>query len=251
MNDWHRFVRDHALKSYDPAEPVRAFARDQYLERRRASEHTSVDLPTFWIPDQFRVFISHVATHKVEASALQAALQEFHVTSFVAHVDIEPTKEWETEILSALRTSEALVAFLTSGFHSSKWTDQEVGFVMGREKLVVSIQFDESAPYGFIGRGQAINGRGRTPAQLARSLFGALARHETTRKRVAEAVVSGFARSATPSAAEENAAMLDDLTYMDVELAARIKSAPVSNIDIRSSSAARQRAEGALRKWSL
>jgi len=251
VKDWHRFVREHALKGYDPAEPVRAAARDQYLARRQASTQARVDLPEFWLPNQFRVFISHVAQHKAEASALQAALHEFHVTGFVAHVDIEPTKEWEDEILFALRSAEALVALLTQDFHSSKWTDQEVGFVMGRAKLVVSVQLDDVAPYGFIGRGQAVNGKGRTPEQLARSLFGALARHETTRQSVAEAVVSGFARSAMPSAAEENAAMLGDLTYMDVELAAQIRAAYVSNTHIRSSAAARERAEGALRKWSL
>ena len=96
VKDWTRFVREHALKSYDPAEPVRAAARDQYLARLRAGTSATLDLPTFWVPDQLRVFISHVAEHKAEASALQAALREFHVTSFVAHVDIEPTKEWRT-----------------------------------------------------------------------------------------------------------------------------------------------------------
>jgi hypothetical protein len=251
VKDWPRFVREHALKTYDPAEPVRAAARDQYLARRHVSAFTRADTPTFWLPDQFRAFISHIAEHKVEASALQAALQQFHVTSFVAHVDIEPTKEWENEILSALRSAEALVVLLTSGFHRSKWTDQEVGLVMGRGRLVISVQLDDTVPYGFIGRGQAINGRGRTPAQLARSVFSVLARHETTRKSVAEAVVSGFAGSATPSASEENAALLADLTYMDVELAARIRAAFVANLYIRSSAASREGAEGALRRWNF
>jgi len=50
---------------------------------------------------------------------------------------------------------------------------------------------------------------------------------------------------------EENAAMLDDLTYMDVELAARIRSALVSNVHVRASSGSRDRAEGALRRWGL
>src|SRR5262245_39848414 len=66
-------------------------------------------------------------------------------------------------MLSALRSAEALVALITTGFNGSKWTDQEVGFVMGRGKLVVSVRLDNTAPYGFIGRGQAINGRARPP----------------------------------------------------------------------------------------
>ena len=251
VKDWTRFVREYALKGYDPAEPVRAAARDPYLARQRARTIARVDLPAFWVPDQFRVFISHVAEHKTEASALQAAFQRFHVACFVAHVDIEPTKEWENEILAALRSTEALVALLTPSFHASRWTDQEVGFVMGRERLAVSVQLDEAAPYGFIGRAQAIDGRGRTSDQLARSLFGVFARHESTRKRMAEAVVAGFARSATVPTAEENAAILSDLAYMDVELAAGVRAAFVSNASVRSSSGGREQAEGALRRWNL
>jgi hypothetical protein len=45
--------------------------------------------------------------------------------------------------------------------------------------------------------------------------------------------------------------MLDDLTYMDVELAARIRTAYVANTFVRSSAAPRERAEGALRRWNL
>jgi hypothetical protein len=123
--------------------------------------------------------------------------------------------------------------------------------MMGREKPVLVVLLDHTEPYGFIGRAQAINGRGRTPAQLARSLFGVLASHDTTRKGVAEAVVTGFARSETPSAAEENGAMLGELAYMDVELAARIRSAFVSNAHVRSSSSGRERAEGVLHRWNL
>lgn len=123
--------------------------------------------------------------------------------------------------------------------------------MMGLERPVVVVLLDHTEPYGLIGRAQAINGRGRTPTQLARSLFGVLASHETTRKSVAEAVVAGFAHSGTPSAAEENAAMLGDLGYLDVELAARIRSAFVSNTHVRSSSGSRERAEGTMRGWNL
>jgi len=251
VKEWSRFVREHALRNYDPALPVRTVARDEYLARHRQDEVDKADIPSFWLPDCFRVFISHVMSHRTEASALKSALQRFYVSSFVAHVDIEPTKEWENEILAALRSADALVALLTPDFHASNWTDQEVGFVMGREKLVLSIRLDEVAPYGFIGRSQAVDGRKRSPEQLAASLFAALARHDITRKRMAEAVVAGFERSATFEAAGVNAAILHDLAYMDVALAARVRAACISNPQISFFSEYQERAEAALAHWNL
>lgn len=251
VTDWPRFVREHALRNYDPAVPVRAAGRDEYLARKREDEVVTADIPAFWLPGHFRVFISHVSGHKTEASGLKVALQRFHFSGFVAHADIEPTKEWQNEIMAALQSADVLVALVTPEFHASKWTDQEVGFVLGREKLVVSVGLDGTPPYGFLGRDQAINGNGKSPEQLAASLFRVLARHESTRKRVSEAVVAGFERSATIQAGEENSAMLGDLEYMGVELAARVRAASVSNQNISLFSENQRRVEDALARWNL
>jgi hypothetical protein len=45
--------------------------------------------------------------------------------------------------------------------------------------------------------------------------------------------------------------MVGELAYMDVELAARIRSAFVSNTHVRSSAVCQERAEGALRQWNV
>ena len=69
--------------------------------------------PSFWQPGCFRLFISHTSANKVRAHALKDNLTEYHVAAFVAHDDIEATKEWEAEIERALRTSDALAAIIT------------------------------------------------------------------------------------------------------------------------------------------
>ena len=53
----------------------------------------------FWVPGYFRLFISHLSPFKGTAAQLQTALLDFGITAFVAHKDIEPTKEWQDEIL--------------------------------------------------------------------------------------------------------------------------------------------------------
>lgn len=54
----------------------------------------SVDDSRFWMPGYFRLFISHLSVDKKKASQLQQALKRFGISGFVAHEDIEPTKEW-------------------------------------------------------------------------------------------------------------------------------------------------------------
>ena len=120
----------------------------------------SEDLPASWREGMFRVFLTHLAREKAFACELRQALLNFGISAFVAHNDIKPTLGWQTEIIKALNTCEAVVALMHYGFHASDWTDQEMGFAMGRGVPVFAVRFGET-PYGFIGRFQALNGRNK------------------------------------------------------------------------------------------
>ena len=93
---------------------------------------TADDVARLWRDGHLRLFISHKAGHKKEVGKLKGYLAEYGISCFVAHVDIEPTKEWQDEIEKALFSMHALLALLTSDFPDSKWTDQEVGIAVGR-----------------------------------------------------------------------------------------------------------------------
>jgi TIR domain len=79
-----------------------------------------------WTDGQFRLFLSHKSDIKKEAHSLKETLRAYGISAFVAHDDIVPTKEWQEEIENALATMDGFAALLTSGFHDSNWTDQEV-----------------------------------------------------------------------------------------------------------------------------
>ena len=49
-----------------------------------------------WSPDDFRLFLSHVSTIKEKTTGLRSALLQYGTQGFLAHVDIEPTREWQT-----------------------------------------------------------------------------------------------------------------------------------------------------------
>lgn len=108
---------------------------------------------TFWKPGYFKLFISHLASFKKQISQLKIELEKYGISGFVAHENIEPTKEWQDEIEKGLFSMEALCAVLMPDFNKSKWTDQEVGVAVGREILIIPIRRDMD-PYGFIGKYQ-------------------------------------------------------------------------------------------------
>lgn len=187
--------------------------------------------PVFWQDGSLRLFLSHVSAFKAEASALNRRLAAYGVSTFIAHEDIEPTKEWVDEIRLALATCDALACLLTPGFNESKWTDQEVGFAVGRGTLVVPIRLGVD-PYGFIARYQGYPGVGKTPEQLAEGVVEILGKHPSTRARMADALVTLFERSSTYAEAKARAKNLSLVRFWTAELSARLRRALQENAQI-------------------
>jgi hypothetical protein len=156
----------------------------------------------------------------------------YGISAFVAHRDIEPTKEWQSEIELALNTADALCALLHPAFHESKWTDQEVGFAMGRQLLIIPVRLGID-PYGFIGKSQALNGTGKTALSLAHEIFQVLSTHKQTAERLAEAVVARFEGAESYRSAKEAVALLEGLPSLRPSLRARLEGASANNVQVR------------------
>jgi hypothetical protein len=208
---------------------------------------TGVD-PPFWRSGMFRLFVTHLAVHKQEAASLQTLLLDCGISSFVAHNDIEPTKEWQIEIETALSTAEALVALLHPEFHKSNWTDQEIGYAMGRGIPVFAVREGQD-PYGFIGRFQAFSGSGKSTSELANELFDALRKGKQTQGRMAEVVVDLFVESASFKDAKRNMRYLEELTVWEQSFSTKLRSAVTHNSQISESFGVPGRLEALLEKW--
>lgn len=144
-----------------------------------------------WRPGLFRLFLSHVSAHKVAIAGLKNDLLLRGISGFVAHEDIAPSLEWESEIDLALRSMDALLALLTHEFHSSKWTDQEVGFALGRGVLVIPVRLGLN-PYGFIGKVQGLAGSLEQSEDMADTLVQTLLNHPSTQRAMRKALVSAL-----------------------------------------------------------
>lgn len=123
-----------------------------------------------WGETGYRIFLSHKTGVKKETAGLKEKLRTFGASCFVAHEDIHPTKAWQDEIENALTTMDAFVALLTEDFHDSLWTDQEVGFALGRGVPILAVKLGKD-PYGFIGKFQALScGWKEAPLGIAKLL---------------------------------------------------------------------------------
>lgn len=183
----------------------------------------------------FRLFLSHTSAHKHEVRLLSSALSAHGIAGFVAHEAIQPLQEWQNVIAQALLDCEALAAYLTSDFHSSIWTDQEVGAALGRQLLVLPLKV-EIDPYGFIGRYQAMNApAGSDPHALAAEIAAILRTHPLTKAAMAEAVVDRFVRSTGWNDARDNLNRLRRVPRdaWTSDLVASVKQAVADNEEIK------------------
>ncbi len=173
---------------------------------------------TFWKPGHFKLFISHLASFRETIGHLKSELEKYGISSFVAHEDIEPTKEWQVEIERGLFSMDALCAVLMPGFKESNWTDQEVGIAIGRNVLIIPIR-KELDPYGFIGKYQAFQAVGKKINEVAEVIFGIIASNPKTKTKYLNTLVELIVLSNSPNQGIER-----------LEALKKIKDVPKENI---------------------
>lgn len=114
-------------------------------------------MPRIWTDtSKLRVFVSHLSVEKLKATRMRDCLAEHQMSAFVAHEDIEPTLEWQVQIERGLTNCELFVSLHTPGFSASHWTQQEVGYAVGRGVKIIAVRMGED-PVGFIQKNQALS----------------------------------------------------------------------------------------------
>ena len=191
------------------------------------------EVTSFWQPGFFRLFITHTSAYKSSAHNLRNSLTKYQVVSFVAHDDIEPTKEWQSEIERALRTADALTAIITPDLLSSKWCDQEVGIAFGRGKLVIPL-CKGADPHGFLGKYQGLQTQGLDASDVAKDLVDILIGHSLTAQRMADALVERMATSESFENSMAAMTMLERLSHFNSAQVARLMESIETNYQVKN-----------------
>ncbi|MBL0473229.1 toll/interleukin-1 receptor domain-containing protein [Aeromonas veronii] len=218
-NSKRSYSKDMLSKVSD--EVIFKIAEELSLEIPMANAMSTKEV-TFWKAGHFKLFLSHLASFKVQTSHLQSALRKYAISSFVAHEDIEPTKQWQEEIEAALHTMDALVAILMPGFQESRWCDQEVGFAVGRDVLVIPLRKGLD-PYGFIGKYQGIQAQNKTIGDVAEAIFRTLIKSPKTKNKILMAMSGAVSNASSPEEALDKVSILKSLDNISVELLDSLK----------------------------
>lgn len=189
---------------------------------------------TFWKAGYFRLFLSHLASFKVQTSNLQSVLSNYAISAFVAHEDIEPSREWQIEIEAGLYSMDALAAILMEGFKESNWCDQEVGVAVGRDVLIVPVRRGID-PYGFIGKYQGIQAKNKTVGEVAEQIFLTIVKSPKTREKMLNSLVNATAQSTDIEEAINKVNILKSLDDLPEETLESLKNSVNDNIILAES----------------
>jgi hypothetical protein len=195
---------------------------------------TPDEINRIWEPETLRLFLTHVSAHKEAVTQMKNSLLNYGISGFVAHEDIEPNLEWQNEIELALGSMHALCALLTPEFHQSNWTDQEVGFALGRNVPVLSIRLGMS-PYGFIGKNQGLRGNLNSLHPTAGAIAEILLKESRTKIVMRDSLVAALERAKTFATAKQVATMLATVTGFSPAQLERLRTACSENSQVSGS----------------
>lgn len=157
--------------------------------------HTNPNNLSIWTPGHLRLFLSHRDSDKKQARRLADALSAYGISAFVAHDTIEPMTTWQREIEKGLETMEVMLAFVSDNFHDSFWTNQEIGYALGKSVPIITIKFGRRDPAGFIATKQALKGDFDRPHESAPAIYKLLADKLGQKGRLEESLISAFLAS--------------------------------------------------------
>lgn len=200
---------------------------------RRVFTQATVKPADFWKDGYLRVFISHLSTNRERMSALKVNLGHWGISAFIAHEDIKASREWRDEVEAGLETMDALVAVVEPGFKESDWCAQEVGYALGRKVDIIPLRAGLD-PFGFFGKFQGIQVKGKLPDRVATDVAQTLLNKPHHRARLLQCIARAF--SSLPSKKKvELISILDSWSIItDQQLKPLLEQASLSEFEQKS-----------------
>lgn len=162
---------------------------EKYQKLFVASTVKSAD---FWIDGYLKVFVSHLSSNRTRMSSLKVGLANWGISAFIAHEDIEASREWRDEVEAGLESMDVLVAVVEPGFKESDWCVQEVGFALGRKIDIIPLRAGLD-PFGFFGKYQGIPIKGKVPENVAGEITQTLLKKPQHRNKILQSMSKAFA----------------------------------------------------------
>jgi len=176
---------------------INHFDIDLWYEQKEPEKYkrvfvgSSIASADFWKDGYFKVFVSHLSSNRERMSAMKSSLSIWGISAFIAHEDIEASKEWRDEVEAGLETMELLVAVVEPGFKESDWCAQEVGYALGRKIDIIPLRAGLD-PFGFFGKYQGIQIKGKYPEDVASEIVQTILKKPKHRDKLLQCIITSF-----------------------------------------------------------
>lgn len=179
-------------------EVIDYFDIDLWYQQKDPEKHkkifisSSIKSADFWKDGYVKMFVSHLSSNRERMSAMKLSLANWGISAFIAHEDIEASREWRDEVEAGLESMDILVAVVEPGFKESDWCVQEVGYALGRKIDIIPLRAGLD-PFGFFGKYQGIQIKGKYPEKVANEIAQTLLKKPQHRNMLLQSMSKAFA----------------------------------------------------------
>ena len=182
-----------------------------------------------------KIFMSYSTENKSMVGELKSNLESLGFEVFIAHEDIEPSRQWQDVIVENIISSDVFIPVLTKIFKTSDWTDQETGIAFYNKKLIIPLHI-EIVPYGFIGRYQDLKINIDHLDEAAIEILETIRNHKPDfNNRITSSVIERFEKSTSYREAAIQSRVIAHMKKLSHEEVNKISRAIISNDQIHGS----------------
>lgn len=198
--------------------------------------------------ETLRVFVSYSSDDKFLAGEIKRILEQYGLSVFLAHDDIEPLCDWQEEISKNLNECDIFIPVLTGSFRESFWTDQEIGMAFALKKMIMPLKVD-TAPYGFISKIQACKLDVDIPRRSCLKIIKVL-KDSQFKKSLLDSLLRGLENARDFDDATKALKKLDDFESFDEEQVNQIMRIAIRNNQFRLCSAGKTFLRSLLKEYT-
>lgn len=141
-----------------------------------------------------RIFIGYKHEDRKLAGEFKRNLELFGFSVFLAHEDIEASKDWIEVILQELRSTDVFLPLLTSRYRESEYTDQESGVALGRDLPIIPLKVDID-PYGLLFTKQAEDVDPKNIRECCIKILDVISGYSHLQEKLRKSLIEGFGDS--------------------------------------------------------
>ena len=96
------------------------------------------------------VFLSYGKDDTNAATIVHEGLKNMGIDCFFAPDDLSVGQDFRIKLMEKIKSCATIVVLISQHYHTSVYTDQELGIALGLDKRIIPICLDETIPYGFL-----------------------------------------------------------------------------------------------------